>query len=519
MLVVRRKAVVHHPRVVFLLLKKQKCGGPPYLREMKILIRVYQKLILECKLEFWICCLLEEDDELNEEWPEDHVSLGNPSDKKSEAQILSQLDMLRDANEVIHERSQTTLLGTRQIDACDEDDVEFPNFANNEVTYTSVRAFAYDSDEETVPRNMVTENCMKLSNCFTSEADNYKKMNPFSSGGNPKGVCTWLEENAEADALIAVNDISERAPFHSSSSKLKRSFKVPGGQGKAKHKFSIRMQSHSDNLFKVSSHLCESHTSIKGKEMTGMTKDVMPAGHSVSHIRSTTSMAELLLQVQDEHDLPEGSTMNYKKANVQSKERDVKTSILSMGHGDIDDDPDCLGSESSEDNEHHFQIQEHVMPGSNQKTIADQFHEALGAASTNEDGPMYAVPQHTGFGLFRKLQQVMQSEKEKDSVFLNRLQKEDEASCLVVKILSKTLEAKLTVCLCSSIENDENSTSTDNPLNVINRENMTIIFNSRICSDVELDVGTLIRVHSPWKEVNLKGKGKSAILCDYYSQM
>ncbi|KAK9054956.1 hypothetical protein SSX86_026035 [Deinandra increscens subsp. villosa] len=462
-----------------------------------------------------------EDDDLNEDWPEDHISLGYPAEKKGEVQILSQLDMLRDANEVIHERNQSSLPLKRHTDTCVEDDVELPIFANmDESTCNSGKASAFNSDGEIISKTKVTGNCVPLSKCFTSEADNYHKINPFSSGGNRKGVCTWLAENAEADALTTVNDNSDCASFHSSASNVKRPSK--GGQGKAKHKFSIRKQSHNDSLFKDSSHAYESHTSIKGKEMDGMTKYVMPAGYSVSHTHSTTSMAELLLQVQDEHGLPEGSTMNvafYNKAEGQSKERAVKESMLSPGHSDIDDDPDCLDSESSEENEYNHQIQELIMPESKQKTIADQFHEALGAASTNEDGPMYAVPQHTGFGLFRKLQRVMQSEKEKDSIFLNKLQKEDDVSCLDVKILSKTLEGKLTVCLCSSTENDESSTSTDGPQNIIKRKTMTIIFSSRICSDVELDVGTLIRVHPPWKEVNLKGSDKSAILSTYFSQV
>ncbi|KAI3805928.1 hypothetical protein L1987_21816 [Smallanthus sonchifolius] len=432
---------------------------------------------------------ISEDDDLNEELPEDHVSLGYPAEKKGELQILSQLDRLRDVNEIINE-NQTTLLHERQIDTCVEDDVEFPFFSNmGEITYTSWKASSCVSDD----RNKVTGNCMQSSKNLTSEADNYQKMNLFSSGGNRNGVCTWLAANAEEDASITVNDNSNCASFHSLSSKLKRSSK--GGQGKAKHKFSIRTQSHNDNLFKDSSHAYESHTSINGKEMDGITNYVMPAGFPVSHTHSTTSIAELLLRVQDEHDLPEGSTMNialYNKTEGQSKEGAVKRSLLSTGHSDIDDDPDCLGSDSSEEKEYNDQIQELIMRESKQKTMADQFHEALGAASTNEDGHMYAVPQHTGFGLFGKLQRVMQSEKEKDSIFLNKLQ-EDEASCLNVKIQSKTLEGKLTVCSCSSIENDESLTSTDNPLSITKTKNMTIVFSSRVCSDVELDVGTLER--------------------------
>lgn len=87
-----------------------------------------------------------------------------------------------------------------QDDTCIEDDVEFPNFANkDEITYTSAKA--------------------------SDEADNHLEMNRFTSGGNRNGICTWLAENAEADALIIVNDDSDCPSFHSLSSKLKRSSK------------------------------------------------------------------------------------------------------------------------------------------------------------------------------------------------------------------------------------------------------------------------------------------------------
>ncbi|XP_035830538.1 uncharacterized protein LOC110865740 isoform X1 [Helianthus annuus] len=166
-------------------------------------------------------------------------------------------------------RSQTS---ERQIDTCVEDDVKFPNFVNkDEITCILGEASACDFDEEILFKNQGTGDCKQLSTSFTSEADNdnYQNINPFISGGNRKG-----------------------------------------GQGKAKHKFSIRTQSHKDNLNKDSSDVYESHTLVKEKEMDGMTNYMTPARFPISHTHSTTSVAELLLRVQIEHDLPEGSTVN-----------------------------------------------------------------------------------------------------------------------------------------------------------------------------------------------------------------
>ncbi|GKB67751.1 hypothetical protein Tco_0929163 [Tanacetum coccineum] len=420
-----------------------------------------------------------------------------------EVQILSQLDMLRDANEVVHDRSHFSLLQKRQADMCVEDDVEFPIFANNdEFTFTPEKASAYHSYEEILSDDEGRGNCMQLSKCFTVETDDYQKCEPSSFGGNRKdGICTWLAENAEADALVNVHDNADFAQFHSLSARAKRS----GGKDKARHKFSFRRQSHPD-LFRDITHVVESDTSLKGKDVDDMKNHVMPAEIPVSHTHTTTSMAELLVRVQDEPDLPEGSIIEYNETKGTSRQLAVKRSIPSQDHSDIDDDLDCLRSDSSEEDEYNHQALELAMPESKQKTIADQFHEALGAASTNDEEHMYAVPRNTGVGLFGKLQRVMHREKERDSYFLNKLPSEDEASCFDVKIMSRSLEGKLIVCSCSSIENDETSTNTNSPQNVVKRKQMTIIFSSRICSDVELDVGTLVRIHPPWKEVNVKGK-------------
>ncbi|XP_024980826.1 uncharacterized protein LOC112517674 isoform X1 [Cynara cardunculus var. scolymus] len=369
---------------------------------------------------------ISEDDDLNEDSPEDHVSLGVPAAKKGEVQILSQLDMLKgaDVDEVMHQRDQTSLLQKRQADIGVEDDVEFPFFANKcEFTYTPQNASACNSDEEILSDNEVRGNCMQSSKGFTSEADNYQKIGPSSFGVIRKdGVCTWLA----ADAIGNVNNNVDSTSYRPVSARAKRLCK--GGEGKAKRKFSFRTHSHNDLLLK------------EGKEMDELKNK--SAEKPVSHTHTTTSMAELLIRIQDEHDLPEGSTMKYSKTKGTSEQLSVKRSILSMHHGDIDDDPDCLGSDSSDEDKFpvNHQIQEPAMPDSRQKTIADQFQEALGAAATNEEGNINAVPRQTSFGLFGKLQRIIQSEKERDSYFLNQLQK--EGFRVIIQTYNLSVEAR-----------------------------------------------------------------------------
>ncbi|PWA82812.1 hypothetical protein CTI12_AA174990 [Artemisia annua] len=146
-----------------------------------------------------------------------------------------------------------------------------------------------------------------------------------SLGGNKKdGICTWLAEYAEADTLVYVNDNADFSQLHPVSARTKRSV-------------------------------------FQGKDVDDMKYHVMPAEISVSHTHTMTSMAELLVRVQDEPDLPEGSIIEY-----------------------------------------NHQALEPAMPEAKQKTIADQFHKALVAASTNEDEHMYAVPRNTGHIHFGK---------------------------------------------------------------------------------------------------------------------
>ncbi|CAI9300498.1 unnamed protein product [Lactuca saligna] len=403
---------------------------------------------------------ISEDDDLDGDLSEDHVSLGIPAEEKGKVQILSQLDMLRDANEVMHERHETSLHQKRQADICVEDDVEFPYFATKS-------KFTYNPQGCNSDEDIVSDNEVHLSKYFTSEADKYQKMEPASSFG---GNRAWLAANTEA----ADADCGS-FQFHPVSARSKRSYKGGQGKAKAKCKFSFRTQLHNNHLF------------------------------------------------QDEDDFSQGTTTTVKCNKTKSTSEqlaDKKRSILSITDNrytdrdiDIEDDPDCLVSDSDslEEDKAPPHIQE-----PKQKTIADQFHEALGAASTNEDGHMYAVSRHThtGFGLFGKLQRVMRIEKERDLYFLSKLQKQDEEGSFEVKIVSRSWEGKLTVCSCSrsSVENEEEQ-----------RKNVSIIFSSRICGDVDLDVGMMVRIHPPWKQVNAKGKQHNTniitILSTYYSQI
>ncbi|MCI01621.1 hypothetical protein A2U01_0022648 [Trifolium medium] len=45
----------------------------------------------------------------------------------------------------------------------------------------------------------------------------------------------------------------------------------------------------------------------------------------------------------------------------------------------------------------------------------------------------------------------------------------------------------------------------------------TIIFNPRVCDNVDLEVGSLIRIYPPWKKVQVGND--TIILCSYFSEI
>lgn len=157
--------------------------------------------------------------------------------------------------------------------------------------------------------------------------------------------------------------------------------------------------------------------------------------------------------------------------------------------------------------------------------MADWFHEALGGISRNHMTSEVKIHRQSGSGLFEKLQQVMQSEKERDMDFLESSNlnaiSTDGRSCIDIRILSRCLEAKLTVCCCSLVRHEEIPDLVNNfhKRKQIGGRTLMVIFSSRVCDDIALEVGNLIRIQPPWKEVFIELKDEVVILSTYFSQL
>ncbi|GFP83251.1 tubby-like F-box protein 6 [Phtheirospermum japonicum] len=109
-------------------------------------------------------------------------------------------------------------------------------------------------------------------------------------------------------------------------------------------------------------------------------------------------------------------------------------------------------SPCSDDKENHRNLKL-VMPT---RTMADQFHEAFGTVDVIDERPHVTFSRPSFNGMYGKLQEAIQSEKERDMGYLNSLSVEpgfkDERMCISVRILTTSLEAKLIVCSCSRVK-------------------------------------------------------------------
>ncbi|KAM4086621.1 hypothetical protein ACJW30_10G116300 [Castanea mollissima] len=217
-------------------------------------------------------------------------------------------------------------------------------------------------------------------------------------------------------------------------------------------------------------------------------------------------MAELLDGLQDRASLQKGVSKKCSRTKAKRVQIVAKKIISPLGDRTVDreDSSESMGSGSSSEDKATDQKLKVTIPEMKGQTMADRFQETLGATFLNDEGALVAVPKSSGIGLFGKLQQLMQNEKERDVDFLKKLQtgsnKINEVSSIVVKILARYLDAKLIVCQCSFGENIESPTQSGSPQIMINGgRKTTIIFNPRVCSDVDLEVGNLICIHPPWR--------------------
>ncbi|KAL5839246.1 hypothetical protein ACOSQ3_011954 [Xanthoceras sorbifolium] len=293
--------------------------------------------------------------------------------------------------------------------------------------------------------------------------------------GKQDGESTWSAVSKETEALICLNENVFCSSSHSAYTKTNKSCK--GIKSKSKPKFSFRFQLHRGGLSpplisKNDNSLPSEVDKVPGKLKTidqeecsiiNILEDLhgnkaeqsesVPTEVEDLHWSSKRTMADLLDGLQDNSSLLRRNSKMY-TSTTKKKVQAVEKSISLLGDRTIDSEdlPEFVDSRSSSDDEVNYQNLKLVVPEMKKQTIADKFQEALGATSSDAVMLM-AVPRPSGIGLFGRLQQIMQSEKSIDEDFLKlqlMVKPNNRPSCINVKILSIYLDAKLTVCRCSS---------------------------------------------------------------------
>ncbi|KHG27088.1 Kinetochore Spc25 [Gossypium arboreum] len=359
------------------------------------------------------------------------------------------------------------------------------------------------------------------------------------------GENAWSMVTKEAEALI---NLDKNVSSFSSASKADKSCK--GAKSKIKPRFSFCFQSHkgrsatSDNENEVSTKAGEMPERLKASDhgtlehsiaevledfngeeenrLEIVPADVEAHGHGfIEH-----SMAELLDDLQDNTSLLRGNFKMHSRARGKRVQAALKRSICSLGDRTIESEDlnEPFSGGSSSNDEADYQNLKLAIPEIKKPTISDKFQEALGATSLTAEGTFIPRPGAFSTGLFGKLQQIMQQEKETDTHFLMKLQNgasfKNEPSCIAVNIVSRYLDAKLTVCYCSFVKTIEGILQSESPKILENEgQKVTVIFNQRICANVDLEIGKLICIHAPWKEVDVTGDGEKTILSTYFSDI
>ncbi|XP_019240282.1 PREDICTED: uncharacterized protein LOC109220270 isoform X4 [Nicotiana attenuata] len=517
----------------------------------------------------------EEEDMDDDKWLTNDNSLSGPSGNKGGIGVLSQLELLTDVKRLHH--SAHTLNShqlQKQTGLCKEDDVEVPSFKSqggdfiNKNDHWMALSCCLDDGFSHVSRTTPTSNSEE-------EIMSDDEMRPSADGNLRRdGKSTLPKVSAECKSGVFLNKDAGSSSSYSASSKLNRSSK--GRRGKSKPKFLFQSWPLKKDFALVVHDTCQTSTPLSvlplnveldmqrnniealddlledfggkeiqqfeedfggndiqqfeedfgGNEIQQFQKHLVPSEVAVVHDPNEHSMAEFLDHFQHTSSRPQGNSRMQLQTKRQGSRFLQKRNLLLLGDRNMsnDDQPEALDSDSSTDEDEIPQILQPAIP---QRTMADQFHLALGAVSTNE---RLSIARPRQFGLSGKLQQLMQCEKDRDTYFLEKSQTHDASSAksfIDVRILSCSLEAKLTVCFCALLGDEEVlglTIGTECLSNPQKRKGtggrkLTIIFSSRICKDVELEIGNFIRIHQPWKEVHVNEKDESIILCAYFSQI
>ncbi|XP_058781692.1 uncharacterized protein LOC131655913 isoform X2 [Vicia villosa] len=458
---------------------------------------------------------ISDDDELQANRTNNMLSLkNNATNKHEELPLPARLDLLK--GRFCNQNSSSSFQNSLE-----DEEVEMPDF--NEGGFQDIlgEVVADSGDEDIVSED---EGSTVLS---TRLLHNYGPQ--FIKNDEVK------DTKRKSDALLCFKESASCSASHATCSKA-NSY---GIWGKAKPRFSFSSMttkhghmgpsiSNIDRLSEImetvnprtSPSLGGNH--LEDDEIVELDLDTKPTEtEALPHEFNLPIMADLFDKLQDKTDLcpHENQRIGKPLQRFQKSRPFLPETVV-----DYEASPEPVDSGSSSDNELVQESDQHMkitFPGKKMQTMTDRFHNALGSSSVIAENVGVLNPLRTG--IFEKLQQVMQKEKERDMDFSKKLhagaRPDSEFGCVDVNIISRYLDGKLIVCHCSVSKCPEKF-----PLQAEGTGfggskggQRTIIFSPRVCDSVDLEVGSLIRIHPPWNEVQVGND--NIILCSYFSEI
>ncbi|KAI0524031.1 hypothetical protein KFK09_003395 [Dendrobium nobile] len=354
-------------------------------------------------------------------------------------------------------------------------------------------------------------------------------------------VCEWSAILGEANELAGLHGKTCNSFSPSVVLEERRSHK--GGRGNSRFKFSFRSLSNKED-FSGDHSLSRDETynsceeDIEGPAKWdyfehGAEEDTVPqlmenileesvdqANKPEFHkqLAGAPSVSELLEDLQKtDPSLRRTLAVDNSKGKARRTSSSKRT-LMCLGNRVLDnkDASESMGDISSDDEHIDQDYQAFQIKG---QTMADLFQEAFNTSVEEGTG----IPRSNKFGLHGRLQHVMQLGNNRYMEYLKELQTgrtpSNESNHIIVRILSRTFEAKLTVCQCFFGENSKNfqcEKGFHEGFENGGSGTKTIIFSPTFCSNVELEVGSIVCIHQPWKEFQING-GETIILSAYFS--
>ncbi|XP_018686658.2 uncharacterized protein LOC103996600 isoform X4 [Musa acuminata AAA Group] len=298
---------------------------------------------------------------------------------------------------------------------------------------------------------------------------------PFhSANNNHKGECTCSAINEEANELNCLCKKACSSSFISHFSEAKKSYK--SGRSRDKPKFSIRAQLHSAELPSFCSMDINEESSQEGSESFKEHNDhdsriledskaellsYIEEDNQDLPVKSVTHelacalplMAELLEGLEGKNGLTAGAPYLNSRSKKRKKHYSGGKQAAQLGSRILDneDSLEFMGAgTSSEDEDHNQNRLTPAIEDIKQQTMGDLFQETF---NISVGSPSLSNNRNAVSGYFGRLQQVMQIERDRHFEFLKQSQTGgksplNDLRCITVQILSRILEAKLTVCHC-----------------------------------------------------------------------